>query len=105
MRLPVVDGSLREGVEDYEYLVMLKNTISETAGKIQNRILPDRANRLLAEAPERVLSAKGVNAYVWLDGKDRTVTDRVRIEILETIVELLRESGASKCEFGNQVLN
>ena len=88
--------AIREGMEDYEYLVMLRNTISEVEAKIQNRAILDRARNLLAEAPDRVLDAEGANAYVWTDRKDRTVADRVRVEILETIVELLRESVPSE---------
>jgi len=48
----------------------------------------DRARKLLAEAASRVCDAKGASALAWAADKDRTVADQVRLEILETLMDL-----------------
>jgi len=80
--------ALREGVEDYEYLVMLRDRIAEAEkGGAKNKAL-ENAKRLLAEAAPRVCCAPGANDFLWAQEKDRAVADRVRVEILEALVAL-----------------
>ncbi len=80
--------AVREGVEDYEYLVMLREAIavSVASGVDASRI--DRARTLLAEAADRVLGTPTVDSLQWGDAKDRAGADRVRVEIL-TLLESL----------------
>jgi hypothetical protein len=80
--------ALREGVEDYEYLIMLRNRIAEAekAG-VKSKAL-ENAKRILAAAAPRVCNAPGVNDFQWAQEKDRAVADRVRVEILEALVAL-----------------
>lgn len=80
--------ALREGVEDYEYLVMLRDRIAEAerAG-VKSKAL-ENAKRILAEAASRVCNAPGANGFLWAQEKDRAVADKVRVEILEALVAL-----------------
>lgn len=88
--------AIREGVEDYEYLVMLRDRISMLEKKGSLSEILSRAKVLLDGACERVM--KGIKhnpeefgiSGTWSDPKtDRTVADRVRIEILEMLTRLL----------------
>ena len=75
-------------MHDYEYLVMLRGRIGEL-----ERTRPDHprlaeAKKLLATAPDRALRAEGATEYRWDKPKDRTIADRVRIEMLDMLVAL-----------------
>lgn len=80
--------AIRESVEDYEYLVMLRDKIAaaEQAGRMGPVL--DRARALLAGAADRVLNAAGVNVLTWAAPKDRGMADTVRMEILDVLAEL-----------------
>jgi len=80
--------ALREGVEDYEYLAMLRRQLAEAERSGTFGTVLDQGKKLLLEAPLRVCNASGANAFKWTDEKDRTVADKVRIEILETLTAL-----------------
>lgn len=84
--------AIMEGVEDYEYLAMLADKIADmkAAGKDASAM-----ERLLSEAPQRVIGDKGFCAvrergsfdprYDWDFPKNRTAADRVRLEILDAL--------------------
>lgn len=80
--------AIRESVEDYEYLVMLRDRIeaARKAGATNKQFL-ERAGILLATAAERVLGAGGADALLWNQPKDRSIADGVRLEILELLAE------------------
>ena len=80
--------AIREGVEDYEYLVMLRDRIRECeeAGKA-GALLP-RARRILDGACERVLTAEQSADYHWNVEKDRSTADSVRCEVLQILTAL-----------------
>lgn len=80
--------ALREGVEDYEYLVILRREIAEAKSAGIASALIEEASRMLDSAASRVCNAPGANAFKWMDDKDRTVADQVRIEILDTLTKL-----------------
>jgi hypothetical protein len=80
--------AVRESVEDYEYLVMLRDRIAQAEKKGVTGDALDRAKNLLAEAANRVCNAEGAKELNWADPKDRTLADKVRIELLEAITEL-----------------
>jgi hypothetical protein len=69
--------AIRESVEDYEYLVMLRSHVEETGSAV--------AQELLATAADRVLEGENEANYLWEEEKDRSVADQVRIEILEVL--------------------
>ena len=80
--------AIREGIEDYEYLVMLRARIAKAEASGQPGPALERARKLLTEAANRVCEAKGAGAMQWMDDKDRGLADTVRIEILEAMAGL-----------------
>jgi len=80
--------AIREGIEDYEYLVMLADRVAKIENKRAGNAALDRARKLLARAADRVCGARGADLLMWAQAKDRTVADRIRIEILESMMEL-----------------
>ena len=77
--------ALREGVEDYEYLVMLKTCLADVENAGRKNTALDRARRLLADATQRVCHAGGADDLDWQRQKDRTRADEVRREILDLL--------------------
>jgi hypothetical protein len=82
--------AIREGVEDFEYLRMLRDRIHdlERRGVTSDDLMQSRT--LLATAPDRVLSGQSPSSLQWKTRQDRTTADRVRIEILEALSRLDR---------------
>ncbi len=80
--------AIREGIEDYEYLTMLQARVEEleAQGAPAARLAP--AKELLATAVDRVMAMDAEPTYTWDQPKDRAVQDRVRIEVLEALMEL-----------------
>lgn len=76
--------AIREGVQDYEILRMLKDiaTRSSDAGLL----------KLLQEGVRKVLAPIGVNELSWRVPKDRTLADRMRREVLQKLLENLSSS-------------
>jgi hypothetical protein len=79
--------AIREGVQDYEYLIMLRDAIA-LAGDGGNGLPVARARALLDTACDRVLAGETRDHYRWYEEKDRGVADRVRTEILEGLTAL-----------------
>lgn len=81
-------AGIREGVQDYEYFVMLRNRIAELeAHGVQNPLLI-QAQQLLTEAPDRVIAQITPDKLEWQRPKDRNTMDTVRIEVLEMLDKL-----------------
>jgi hypothetical protein len=80
--------AIRESVEDFEYLVQLRQRIAAVGEATPNQALLPAARALLAEAPARVLGAPGASALQWRDPKDRSLADTVRIEIGEMLEKM-----------------
>jgi len=81
--------AIREGIEDFEYLRMLRDRVEalETQG-VRNSALAS-ARKLLDTAADRVTACMTSSALIhWKEPKDRTVADRVRVEILESLTQL-----------------
>lgn len=80
--------AIREGVEDHEYLVMLRDRIAaiERSGKPHDRLAA--ARNTLATAADAVLDAPGAEKLGWSDPKDRTVADRIRVGLLDALESL-----------------
>ena len=86
----------REGVQDYEYLVMLDRAIRQASASGESGPEVEEARRLLEALPLRVLKAGGheplpeyVARHHWLDEKvDRTLADKGRIQVLAALAAL-----------------
>ncbi len=80
--------AIREGVQDYEYYVMLRDRVEELrADGIEAGAL-GRAEALLADGPGRVLDPIAETGVSWGGERDRSIMDRVRVEMLEALSEL-----------------
>ncbi|MBN1344726.1 MAG: discoidin domain-containing protein [Phycisphaerae bacterium] len=77
--------AVREGIEDYEYLHMLKTRIDELikAGKTGPEL--DKARKLLVEGPKRVAVYEPIH---WHQQRDRSLAAQVRLEILDALLAL-----------------
>jgi hypothetical protein len=76
--------AIREGSEDYEYLVMLRTHVEELE-KCGAEAELAVAQELLATAADRVLIGENGTNYLWDQEKDRRLADQVRVEILEVL--------------------
>ncbi|MBX3180689.1 MAG: hypothetical protein KF886_25360 [Candidatus Hydrogenedentes bacterium] len=74
----------REGVQDYEYFVMLQAAID----RAPEGPAKDAAKRLLEELPDRVLDASTTPGLLWHDDIDRSLADEARIQILDALAAL-----------------
>ncbi len=79
--------AIRESVEDFEYLVLLRDRIAAADKAGQKTPAVAHARRLLATAADRVLSATGADKLSWTAPKDRGVADAVRLELLAALEE------------------
>ena len=92
---------IREGVEDHEYLSMLRDRVAELkkAGKSSPDI--DAAEKLLAEGPRSVIEHYlkapdtgkrywwGKNVAIrWKTPHDRTLMDKIRLQALRLLEKL-----------------
>jgi hypothetical protein len=80
--------AIREGIEDYEYLVMLEKQITELQKQGRTDLIIKKAKDLSANAADRVVKDQTTQKLNWHQPKDRSVADKVRIEILETMAQL-----------------
>ena len=80
--------AIREGIQDYEYLIMLRDRVNELAARGVAEAQLAAARDLLANGPDRVLAMEKGSNYRWDEEKDRSVTDRVRVEILQALTAL-----------------
>jgi hypothetical protein len=81
--------AIREGVEDYEYLRMLRDETAQlTVLGVQNSILTS-SEVLLTNAPDLMLAGMNSTTWpLWSAVKDRTVEDQLRVEILDALSQL-----------------
>lgn len=76
--------AIREGSEDYEYLVMLRGLVQELEKRGAKAELAI-AQELLQSAADRVLTGENGANYFWDQEKDRSLADQVRVEILNVL--------------------
>ncbi len=74
---------MREGIQDYEYLAMLRDAASRPA----NARLRAQAEALLAEAPAAVIGDYR-SSYDWKQESDRTQADRYRLRVLALLEKM-----------------
>lgn len=79
---------IREGIQDYEYYVMLQNRVNTLAaqGVPDAKLAP--ARKLLAEAPVQATQSLDSAALTWRTEKDRDLLDRLRLDLLHQLVAL-----------------
>ena len=81
--------ALREGVEDYEYFVMLDRAIREAAAQGATGPELEAARQLLESLPTNVFEAAVAEYPQWLDENvDRTLADEARIRVLAALTTL-----------------
>jgi hypothetical protein len=80
--------AIRESVEDYEYFVMLQKAVerAKAAGRSDGAVA--KAESLLSDGVRGVLEAPDVAKLSWHDKKDRTLADRMRRRLLESLLQL-----------------
>ena len=99
-RTSVVAGkqmeAIRESVEDYEYFVMLRRALERAEASGRRDAAVERAKKLLKTAADEVLGKEGARTIHWHKPKDRRIADRVRVELLEALCDLIGRSEARK---------
>lgn len=84
----VTDGihwqAVREGIEDYEYLSMLR----DAASKCGDAALKQQAEKLLTEAVDKVLGPRYDMDVSWRGDIDRSVADVYRLQILALLEKM-----------------
>lgn len=80
--------AIRESVEDFEYLVLLRRRVEELVQAAPGHPRLPAARALLAEAVPRVLGAEHAADLEWRAPKDRSLADTVRIAIGEMLEQL-----------------
>lgn len=74
--------AMREGAQDYELLLMLKQALSGLQHADSD------GQRLLNDGVERVLKAHNLDEWAWNAPKDRSIADQVRTEVLRCLSRL-----------------
>jgi hypothetical protein len=80
--------AVREGIEDYEYLLMLKQALASAEKEKRHHETVRQVRDLLTEIPGRVLNPATLDAFWWRDPLDRTVADKARLDILNALAAL-----------------
>lgn len=82
---------IREGIYDYQYLVLLRDAIKEAKGKGVDHAKISAAEKVLIDAPQEALwqhSALAEPKWLATTRIDRTIADQVRLRILDALVDL-----------------
>jgi len=81
--------AVREGVQDYEYLALLAERVSQLEKAQPGHPALSDAKALLASAAARVTACMTAGKLIhWREPKDRNLADRVRVEVLEMLMKL-----------------
>lgn len=80
--------AIRESVQDYETLLLLKQAVerAEQSGRNGPEVLA--ARKVLQSAAAEVLDAEGASGLLWHDAKDRSIADAVRARVLQALSSL-----------------
>ena len=81
--------AIREGVEDFEYLAMLRDRVDELGRSDPNHAGLSEARTLLENGVTLVLNAPGATEMQWVPDKDRSAAERVRLSVAD-LLDLLR---------------
>ncbi|MGQ9589264.1 MAG: hypothetical protein ACUVYA_03100 [Planctomycetota bacterium] len=80
--------AIRESVEDYETLAILRRAAEEARAAGRAGAAVAEAEAVLAQAAREVLEAEGASHLSWHDPKDRSAADRVRVRALQALQAL-----------------
>lgn len=83
-------AAIGEGVQDYQYFVMLRQRVAELQQKGVRSPLVAQAEALLTAGPDRVIATVTPANQTWSEPKDREVMDQVRVEVLELLEKLAK---------------
>ena len=83
--------AMREGVEDYEYFVMLQQAIKEAAAQGRAGTEVDLAGQLLESLPVSVCEAAAGEKKWHRPNVDRTLADEARIQVLAALTALTEQ--------------
>ena len=78
--------AIREGVQDYEYMEMLRNRIAELR-KQDKTDLADQKQAVLDASLKRVIEFIIANGMDWKHEKNRSIMDQARIAILKALAD------------------
>ncbi|MBF0595392.1 MAG: dockerin type I repeat-containing protein [Candidatus Omnitrophica bacterium] len=93
---------IREGVEDFEYLSMLRDKVEALEQKAISSAALTTARTLLTTAADRVIAARPSTVFdSWQQPKDRSTADQVRLEILESLTQLSALDCSGHCLSGD----
>jgi len=80
--------AIREGIEDYEYLAMLKDKTEEAKKTGKKPETVEKAETFLRNVPKQVADQYDRSKRLWNVEKDRAAADAARHRILELMKEL-----------------
>jgi hypothetical protein len=77
--------AVREGVQDYEYLVMLRGKAAEVRAAGGDAAWLERAEALLSAGVAEAVAAVSPSNMHWNVAKDRSAMDAVRVRVLDLL--------------------
>jgi len=80
--------AIREGIEDFETLVMLRDAVAQAKQDGLSSAAVSEAELLLNTAADEVLGAEGADNLALHSAKDRSTADAVRVRLLKAMVAL-----------------
>jgi len=83
--------ALREGIEDYEYLAILQDSLKEAKANNEESVAILEAELFLRDAPGQVARKYETNLRHWNVSKDRAAADRARCRMLRLLQKLEKQ--------------
>ncbi len=80
--------AVREGVEDYEYFVMLRDRVTELEKAGNASPLLAQAKELYTTGVRKVVGNYDIGKLDWTNERDRTAPDKLRVQILDMLDKL-----------------
>jgi len=80
--------AIRESIEDYEYLAMLKDKMEEAKKNGKNPAAVEKAETFFRDVPKQVAGQYDRAKRFWNADKDRSAADTARNQILQLMKEL-----------------
>ena len=80
--------AIREGMEDFEYLTMLRGKVANPRPRQRGTAALSDAQDLLTRATAAVLQSTGASDLTWTADKDRSVADGIRLQVAAALAKL-----------------
>lgn len=84
--------AIREGIEDFEYVTMLRHQVAVIAQSDPNHPALSGARKLLEHAVDTVLQTPGATDLQWVSSKDRSAAESTRLMIADALRLLVRDT-------------